>query len=202
MSEAVTRSGSMRYHGSYLGKLVQDFLGKPASILLTAILFIDCCLLLLVYYLGISLTLAEATPIPATVWAGLIFLLGVYFVRQKTLNATVTSALMVGAINLGLILFLSILALTHLRPEHLLYLHIPFVNGNPFEPAILGLIFGVVLSASSCLPWAWAPSSSAWLSSLWSKSGFLAESSIPWSSGGGKDRSSLLLVAKLLSAWP
>jgi len=65
MAEAVTRSGSMRYQGSYLGRLVQDYLGRPGSMLLTAILFLDCCLLLLVYYLGISLTLAEATPVPA-----------------------------------------------------------------------------------------------------------------------------------------
>ncbi|HTD18721.1 MAG TPA: aromatic amino acid transport family protein, partial [Ktedonobacteraceae bacterium] len=35
MAEAVTRSGSIRYQGSYLGRLVQDYLGKPGSILLT-----------------------------------------------------------------------------------------------------------------------------------------------------------------------
>src|SRR5215469_8485203 len=147
MAEAVTRNGSMRYQGSYLGRLVQDYLGRPGSMLLTAILFLDCCLLLLVYYLGISLTMTEATPVPAGVWAGVIFLLGIYFVRRKTLDATVTSALVIGAINLGLILTLSILALRHLRVEHLLYVHIPFLNGNPFEPALLGLIFGIVLSA-------------------------------------------------------
>jgi amino acid permease len=147
MAEAVTRNGSMRYQGSYQGRLVQDYLGRPGSMLLTAILFIDCCLLLLVYYLGISLTLAEATPVPAGVWAGIIFLLGIYFVRRKTLDATVTSALVIGAINLGLILTLSILALGHLRVEHLSYVHIPFLNGNPFEPVLLGLIFGIVLSA-------------------------------------------------------
>ncbi|MFL5586510.1 MAG: aromatic amino acid transport family protein [Ktedonobacteraceae bacterium] len=147
MAEAVTRNGSMRYQGNYLGRLVQDYLGRPGSMLLTAILFIDCCLLLLVYYLGISLTLAEATPVPARVWAGIIFLSGIYFVRRKTQDATVTSALVVGAINLGLILIISILALRHLRVEHLLYVHIPFLNGSPFEPVLLGLIFGIVLSA-------------------------------------------------------
>lgn len=147
MAEAVTRNGSMRYQGSYLGRLVQDYLGRPGSMLLTAILFLDCSLLLLVYYLGISLTLAEATPVPVGVWAGIIFLLGIYFVRRKTLGATVTSALVIGAINLGLILTLSILALGHLRVQHLSYVHIPFLNGNPFEPVLLGLIFGIVLSA-------------------------------------------------------
>lgn len=147
MAEAVTRNGSMRYQGSYLGRLAQDYLGQPGSMLLTAILFLDSCLLLLVYYLGISLTLAEATPVPAGVWVGLIFLLGIYFVRRKTLDATVTSALVIGAINLGLILTLSILALGHLRVENVLYMHIPFLNGSPLEPVLLGLIFGIVLSA-------------------------------------------------------
>jgi amino acid permease len=147
MAEVVTRNGSMRYQGSYLGRLVRDCLGRSGSMLLTVILFLDCCLLLLVYYLGISLTLSEVTPIPAGVWAGVIFLVGVYFVRRKNLDATVASAIVVGAINLGLILLLSILALTHIQPEHLLYVHIPFINGNPFEPVLLGLIFGVVLDA-------------------------------------------------------
>jgi amino acid permease len=147
MAESVTRNGSIRYQGSYLGRLVQDYLGRPGSMLLTAILFIDFCLLLLAYYLGISLILAEATLIPAGVWAGVIFLVGLYFVRRKTLDATVASALVVGTINLGLILFLSILTLRHIQPEYLLYVHIPFLNANPFEPVLIGLIFGVVLSA-------------------------------------------------------
>jgi amino acid permease len=103
MAEAVTRNGSMRYQGSYLSRLVQDYLGRSGSMLLTVILFIDCCLLLLAYYLGISLILAEVTPIPPGVWAGVIFLVGIYFVRRKTLDATVASALVVGMINLGLL---------------------------------------------------------------------------------------------------
>ncbi len=115
--------------------------------LILAVMLIDSCLLLLVYYLGLALTLAEATPVPVGVWAGVIFVCGIYFVRRKTLDATVISALVVGAINLGLILMLSTLALRHLRVEHLLYVHIPFINGSPFEPVMLGLIFGIVLSA-------------------------------------------------------
>jgi amino acid permease len=91
------------------------------------------------------------------VWAGLLFLLGIYFVRRKNLQATISSALMVGVINLSLILILSVLALGHVRVENLLYVHVPFLNGRPFEPALLGLIFGVVFasyfghfSVSSC----------------------------------------------------
>src|SRR2546428_3984322 len=157
MAEAVTRSGSIRYQGSYLGRLVQDYLGRPGSILLTTMVVTICAIALLAYYLGFSLTLAGATPIRAEVWAGLLFLLGIYFVRRKNLHATISSALVVGAINVGLILILSALALGHVRVENLLYVHVPFLNGRPFEPALLGLIFGVVFasyfghfSVSSC----------------------------------------------------
>jgi amino acid permease/predicted transcriptional regulator len=147
MAEAVTRNGSIRYQGSYLGRLVQDYLGRAGSLILTAMVVTICFLALFAFYLGFSLTLAGATPIHAEVWAGVLFLLGFYFVRRKTLHATVSSALVVGTINLGLILILSVLALEHLRPEHLLYVHVPFLNGLPFEPALLGLIFGVIFAA-------------------------------------------------------
>jgi hypothetical protein len=147
MAEAVTRNGSIRYQGSYLGKLVQDYLGKAGSLILTVMVVVICFLVLFAYYLGFSLTLAGATPIPPEVWAGILFLLGFYFVRRKNLHATVTSALVIGAINLGLILLLSGLALPHLRLDRLLYVHVPFLNGQPFEPALLGLIFGVIFAA-------------------------------------------------------
>ncbi len=147
MAEAVTRSGSIRYQGGYLGRLVGNYLGRPGSILLTTTVVAFTFMILFAYYLGFSLTLAAATPIPTEVWAGVIFLLGVYFVRQKTLQATVTSALVIGAINLVLVLILSLLALGHFRLEHLLYVHVPFLNGTAFEPALLGLVFGVAFTA-------------------------------------------------------
>src|SRR5438874_3896878 len=142
MAEAVTRNGSIRYQGSYLGRLVLDYLGRPSSMLLTTMVVAISVLALLALYIGFSLTLAGATPIPPEVWAGILFLLGFYFVRRKNLHATVTSALVIGAINLGLILLLSGLALAHLRLDRLLYVHVPFLNGQPFEIALLGFLVG------------------------------------------------------------
>ena len=104
-------------------------------------------LALLAYYIGFSLTLAGATSVPAEVWVGVLFLLGFYFVRRNNLHATISSALVVGMISLSLILILSLLALGHLQVENLLYMHVPFLNGGPFEPALLGLIFGVAFAA-------------------------------------------------------
>src|SRR5947209_1274470 len=147
MAEAVTRNGSIRYQGSYLGRLVQDYLGRAGSILLTTMVVTICVMVLLAYYLGFSLTLAAATPIRAEIWVGVLFLIGIYFVGRKNLHSTISSALVVGTINLGLILILSALVLGHVHVENLLYVHVPFLNGNPFEPALLGLIFGVAFTA-------------------------------------------------------
>src|SRR5438046_931743 len=85
MAEAVTRNGAIRYQGSYLGRLVRDYLGRPGSWLLTIILVIDGFLALFAYYFGFSLTLATMTPVPAEVWVGVLFLLGCFFVRRNTL---------------------------------------------------------------------------------------------------------------------
>src|SRR5436309_6663042 len=70
MAEAVTRNGSIRYQGSYLGRLVRDYLGRPSSMLLTTMVVAISVMVLLAYYIGFSLTLAGATPIPAEVWVG------------------------------------------------------------------------------------------------------------------------------------
>ncbi len=77
----------------------------------------------------------------------MLFLAGLWLLRRETLDATVASALVIGAINIALILTLSLLALTHLKPEHLLYVNVPLLGGRPFDASILQLIFGVVLLA-------------------------------------------------------
>ena len=147
MSEAVARSGTIRYGSAFIGRVVTDYLGRAGSLILSLGLTTICFLFLWVYYIGFSTTLADATRMPAPVWVGLLFLIGLYFVRHESLNATIASALLVGAINISLILLLSLLAFTHLRPANLLYVNVPFLGGHPFEPSILQLIFGVILAA-------------------------------------------------------
>ncbi len=147
MAEAVSRSGSIRYGSAFLGRAVTDYLGRAGSIILSAGLLIICFLALWAYYIGLSTTLADATRIPAPLWVALLFLMGLYFLRRESLDATIASALLVGVINIGLILLLSLLAFTRLQAANFLYVNVPFLGGRPFETSILQLIFGVVLMA-------------------------------------------------------
>ncbi|UCC64125.1 MAG: hypothetical protein JSV36_03440, partial [Anaerolineae bacterium] len=147
MAEAVARSGTIRYGSAFLGRVVTDYLGRAGSLILSLGLVTECVLTLWPYYIGLSTTLANATRIPAPVWVALLFLIGLYYLRRETLSATIASALVIGAINIGLILILSLLAFASLRPANLLHVNVPFLGGRPFEPAILQLIFGVILLA-------------------------------------------------------
>jgi hypothetical protein len=147
MAEAIARSGTIRYGSAYVGRMVADFLGEMGSLVLSAAMISICALALLAYYIGFSATMAAIIPLPPAAWMAALFVIGLYFVSRESLNMTVASALVVGAINIGLILALSVIALTRLRPAYLSYLNVPFVGGAAFEPSLLGLVFGVILAA-------------------------------------------------------
>jgi amino acid permease len=145
--EAITRNGNMRYGYTFFGRLVGDYLGKVGNLILTVTLLLLIFLVLIAYYIGLSTTLADATGIPDVIWAALLFLGGFYYLRRESLDATIASALLVGMVNIGLIIILSMLAWPYTNSKDLLYMNVPFLNGQPFTPIILGLVFGVVLAA-------------------------------------------------------
>lgn len=147
MAEAVTRSGATRHGGAYLGGLVGDYLGATGSLVLSGSFFLLCLLVLPVYYIGVSTTLENATSIWAPAWVAVLFGAGLYYLRRRSLNATVASALMVGMVNIVLLVVLAVLVAAHLRMGSLLRVNVPFVSGRPFQPAVLQLVFGVVLAA-------------------------------------------------------
>src|SRR5919112_1477932 len=147
LSEAVSRSGTIRYGSAFIGRVVNDYLGRAGTLVLTLGLLALCFLVVQAYYIGFATTLEGATRVPAVVWVALLFIVGLYFLWRESLSATVASSLVVGAVNICLIVILSLLAFTHLRPENLLYFDTPFLDGRPFDPALLELVFGVILAA-------------------------------------------------------
>lgn len=147
MSEAFVRTGSVRYGQAFFGRLVAEYLGPAGSSLLMLMLLLYSLGALIAYYVGVANTLAGASGLPSVAWAGLLFLAGLYFLRRETLSATVASALLIGAVNLGLLLIIALLALPHVRAEHLLAMRVPVTEGGALDPSILGLVFGICLAA-------------------------------------------------------
>jgi len=147
ISEAVARSGAIHYGNAFLGRVVADYLGSIGSVIFTTVLGGIFFLLLLVFYIGVATTLADATPVQAEVWTALLFLVGLYFLSRQSFSATVASTLVARAITIVLLLILSGLAFTHLKVENLSYTNLPFIGGRPFESALLQLILGTIMSA-------------------------------------------------------
>jgi amino acid permease len=147
VAETLARTGSVRYGNAYFGRLVAQYLGNAGSLVFTAALGVLIFLVLIAYYSGIARTLEDATRVPAPLWAALLFLVSLFFIRRESLNATLTTALLVGAVNILLVLVLSALALTEINLENLTAFRFPGLGGQPFEVAFLELVFGVVLAA-------------------------------------------------------
>jgi amino acid permease len=145
MVEMVTRSGGIRYGNAFLGTVVADYLGGAGSAILSAVLTAFSFGLLLIMYIGISTTLADATVLPASVWMILLFLIGLYFLTRGSLNATLASTIVITTINVGLLLVLSALAFSRLRLENLTYVNLPWSADGSFTPILLGALIGVIL---------------------------------------------------------
>jgi hypothetical protein len=146
-SEAAARSGTVRYGSGFMGRMVRDYLGNFASLVLIAAVALLCFLTLPVLYIGFGSAMAGFTGLPEPLWVVGLFLVCLYLLRRESLDATVGSALVVGAVNITIVLLLSILAFTQMEPANLLYFNLPFSNGQPFDPSLWGLIFGVILLA-------------------------------------------------------
>ena len=146
-AEAAARSGTVRYGSGFMGRMVGDYLGNLGSTVLTVGVAVFSALSLLACYIGFAAAMSGVIGLPQSVWVVALFLVSLYFLRRESLNATIASALVVGAVSIAALLLLSLLAFTILNPTNLLYSNVPFVNGEPFRPALLQLIFGVVLAA-------------------------------------------------------
>ncbi len=145
LSESVVRNGNLRYGSSYFGRLITDFLGSPGYYVLIITFLILNITIFIAYGIGVAQTLANATGIPAFVWPLPLFLIDLYVLLRQSYSATIASNLVIGAINLALILLMALLSFPHVRLENLSYLHVPFLDGRPFDPTSLSLVFGVIL---------------------------------------------------------
>jgi len=146
LAETVARSGTMRFGLGFLGQLTSEYLGKAGSILMTAALSANMFLVLIVFYIGVAGTLEDTTRLPAELWMAGLFGVSLYFLSRKNLNMTVASAMIISAINVAILLVIPVFALPYIRLENLTGTQLSFGAGNGFDPAILQLILGVMLS--------------------------------------------------------
>jgi amino acid permease len=147
MAEAVARSGRVRHGGAvYVGGVVQDYLGRIGSLILSVSLFVLLVLILPAFYIGVASTLQESVGLPAPIGAAALIIVGLFYLRRESLNATVSSALVVGAINIALVVVFCFLAAGHLQSGNLTFEVTPFLRGDGFDIAALGLVFGVVMA--------------------------------------------------------
>ncbi len=147
MAETASRSGGMRYGNAFLGQVVDDYLGRAGSLLLSISLLALLLLVLLAFYIGFATALTEPTRISPQIWVALLFVVGLYFVTRGSLSATVTSALVIGTINISLVIILIVMAASRINLDNLTYVNLPFIGGRPFDASLLELIFGVVFAS-------------------------------------------------------
>ncbi len=147
LTEAVSRSGSMRYGTAYFGRFVRELLGRLPSRAMNGMLALFNVLTLFVYLLGFASVLAGATGVGMGLWIALLFAVIVVVLRKENLDDTVASAAIIGTINVILVVAITAIALLHVNPANLAYANVPLLDGAPVDPAIIGLAFGVVLVA-------------------------------------------------------
>src|SRR5262249_39592555 len=115
MVESVSRNGNIRYSHSFLGRVVTEYLGRVGALYLTPVMGATFFLVLWVFSLAFATNLSSATGF--RVWVGRVvfFIICFFFPRRESLQTPITASLIIGAINIGLIVVISLLALTHLN---------------------------------------------------------------------------------------
>lgn len=142
LAETVMRSGAARFGLGFLGQLAQEYLGPAMSALVTLAMAANNFVVLIIFFLGIAGTLAGATGAPIVLWMLLLFFIILFFLSRRTLNATVTTNLLIVFVNLLILLAIPLLALPYFQSGNLLDNR--GVQG--FTPAALELMIGILSS--------------------------------------------------------
>ncbi|MBA2343944.1 MAG: hypothetical protein H0V83_02510 [Rubrobacter sp.] len=143
-AEAITRSGTVRYGDAFVGRLVADYLGAAGSYVLTLAVSLLFFLALIASYVGLATTLSDFAGLPAALWIALPFLVGVYLLSRASFAVTASVSIGLGAINIVLIVLISLLALGHFQPANLLADN-GFFDERSLELSVWRPVLGVML---------------------------------------------------------
>lgn len=114
VAEACVRHGAMSYGSAYIGRLVHDFLGRYAAILLRIGLFAYCCLVLFAFYNGFASAMFTATGVPNEIWPILLFFLSYRYISGRAISITVAATFVISVINLSAMFLLALLTFYYL----------------------------------------------------------------------------------------
>lgn len=158
LAEAVTRSGTTRFGLGFLGQLVDEYLGRASSTMLTVIMSLNNFFILIIFFLGVAGTLEDSTSLPTELWVIGLFGVCLYFLFRRSFNSTVGTTILIVLVNLVILLLIPLLALPNFSSANLPSFNFPF-QGETSNPATWGLVLGVMLSTffSHILIAAYAP---------------------------------------------
>ncbi|MDJ0594587.1 MAG: hypothetical protein QNJ72_32195 [Pleurocapsa sp. MO_226.B13] len=145
MAEAIGRSQDFRSGSTFIQQLAANYLGKSGSSILGVAVSIRVVSIAIAGYIGLSMTMANFTTLPATIWAGLLFLLGALFLYRQSLNLALGLIILLAFVNISLLLLFSLLCIDHWQLDNLLYVNWNVLERSSFEPQILHRVFGVTL---------------------------------------------------------
>lgn len=147
LSEACARNSGIARGSGTIGSLAANYLGPVPAKALQIALFVFCALVVFVIFVGFGAAASQMTGLYEGLCVGLIFAVVAFVLTRKTLHLTITSGLIVGAINVAMLTIMMALVLFSTPLD---------VFGQTFaatdisvltEPSTLTLVFGITLYA-------------------------------------------------------
>lgn len=139
--EAITRDGTMRFGSAYFGRFVGEYLGRPGSVVVTVAMLLLNAIGLVALMIGFGSALAGVSGLPAGLWAVLLAVAILVILRRESLDATVASVLVIGAVNIAILVAIAIVALVNFGPQ------VQSSAAGAEGGSVVGLMFGTALMA-------------------------------------------------------
>jgi hypothetical protein len=139
MAEACARNGDFRYGRAFVGRLVTGYLGAEASLVFSIVAALRTFLVTLAGSLGIGLTLAASTGVPAGLWIAALTAIEIYYLSRRSSKVTIATMLALLGVNLGLFLGITLFALRAIDSANFT------TAAAAADPSVLRLVIGVVV---------------------------------------------------------
>lgn len=143
MAEAVAGSAAVRGGSASIAGVVEEGLGRAAAVVVAAAVAITFFLALVASALGLSLTLADSTPLPGFAWLVVLTVAVVALLARATLGLRVL--VLLGTLNVALVIAFMLLVLPDVDPAQLREANLPLTGGRTLDVARWRGLIGVAL---------------------------------------------------------